>query len=144
MALFASLLKTLLPNLTGDLTKGLLGDLKELARSQIVGIVVPQAARIVTKGIDGLVKVFVKRLTPSDAHKMVDGVMDEFHRQIAQLTESLRVYADAAYQVEVSKVRGDEEAQINSLRNIRARLQKDVEGEFRDTFSVVLGGTPED
>lgn len=144
MALFASLIQTLLPNLTATVARELLSDLKEFARSQIVEIVVMQAARVVTKGIDGLVKVFARRLDAPDAHTLTHGVLDEFHRQVMQLAESLRTYAAAAYEVEAAKVRGDVPAQIDKLRNARAALQKDVEGEFHDTFSVLTGGTPED
>lgn len=144
MGLFANLLKTILPALSSEIAGRLLGELKDFARSQVVGLLIPQCARVVTKGIDGLVKAFATHLEPPDANKLKNGVLDEFQRQLYQLAESLRIYADAAYQVVIALRRGDDESDVNSLRNVREKLRKEVEREFYDVFSVLTGGTPED
>jgi hypothetical protein len=144
MPLFADLIKRLLPSLSAELVRPLLNELKEFARSQVVGALLKQVARVLTKGIDGLVKAFVTHLEPPDANRLKNGVLDEFQRQIVQLAESLRVYADAAYQVVVALKRHDGEDDVNSLRNVRERLRQDVEREIGDVFAVLTGGTPED
>lgn len=144
MPLFTRLIQSLLPTVSSAVVQPLLAELKEFARSQVVNVLLAQVARVLTKGIDGLVKAFVTHLEPPDARKLTSGVLDEFQRQVFQFAESLRVYTDAAYQVVVALKRGDDEAQVNSLRNIRERLRKDVEAEIRDGFAVLTGGTPED
>jgi len=141
---FARLIQTLLPSLSSAVVQPLLNELKEFARSQVVKVLLSQVARVLTKGIDGLVKAFVYHLESSDAHKLTSGVLDEFQRQAYQLAESVRVYADAAYQVVAALKRGDADPQVNSLRNVRERLRRDVEAEIRDVFAVLTGGAPED
>ena len=144
MSLFTRLIQTLLPTVSSAVIQPLLNELKEFVRSQVVNALLEQVARALTKGIDGLVKVFVTHLEPPEAHKLTNGLLDEFQRQTYQLAESVRVYAEAAYQVVIALKRGDDEAHVNSLRSVRERLRKDVEAEIRDVFAVLTGGTPGD
>jgi hypothetical protein len=144
MTLFTTLIGKLLPNLAQEVAGPLLADLRAFVQAQVVDLAVRQVTRAVTKGVDGLVKILARHLAPPDAHAVTHGVVDEFHRQQAQLVEALRLYADAAYQVEAAKDRGDAEAAVNGLRTSRAHFQAAVEAEMRDVFAVLTGGTPED
>lgn len=144
MSLYSTLIQILVPSINYEVLHDLLRGLAELARAQAIDLFVPSVTRVLTKGIDGLVKIFVQKLEPLDAHVVSHGVIDAFETQAAQFATVLRQYTNAAHAVEAAKKAGEPIITVDVLRKMRESLRRDAQGEMHDMFAVLTGGTPDD
>lgn len=142
MSLYTTLIQKLIPGIAGDLLHSVLGDLRNVAKAAAIDVLVPTLARVITKGIDGLVKTFVIHFDHADAERVTHGAISAFQEQVNQFCGTLRVYAQAAYNVEVAKAA--DSTQVDALRKTREGLRLDVQGEVHDVMAVLTGGTPDD
>jgi len=143
--MFDQILKIALPGVEEQVKKQLGADLKKVAAEFISENVVKTVSHTILKGIDTIVATSVHTLTSDQVKKVAGAYTDQIDQQFVQLNQAIAAYIPLQVAVEVAKKEhGNNSAEANAARAIRANGINEVKSEFGDIFGVILGGHVQD